>query len=358
MSDNASMLLAVGTYTQPMPHVNGQGKGIHLLRFYPQEGRLEPVSVTEDIRNPSYLTVTSSGLLYSVRELDAAEDPGIDIFRIDKQHGTLERLQRLSLPGSWPCHVRVDETLQLMAVANYLSGELLVFRLGSDGLPSDAPSVLRRSGKSVNAERQEASHAHGTAISVDKASLYLADLGIDQIVRYPLNGNRIQPQADLILPAVPGAGPRHIAFTPDGCFMLVNFELSSSVALFSCKGEKITRRCEISTLPLAWQGENGVGGMHIHPNGRFVYVSNRGHDSVFAAEIDVENGALRPLGQWPAGGKTPRDFTLSPCGNFLLCAAQDEPVLRVFRIDTATGALTRMGDDFTLHNAVCLQFIA
>lgn len=353
MSD---VLLAVGTYTQHMPHVDGKGEGIHLLRFNPASASLSPISVFSADYNPSYLTY-SRGMLYAVREVGEDQNPGINVFALNAQTGMLSLVQEVSLPGSWPCHVQVDERTNLLVVANYLSGEGVVLRLDEGGLVSGEPTVLSREGTGPNAERQEAPHAHGSVISPDGKWLYLADLGIDAVVRHPLKKTDVQPAFDLKLPAVPGAGPRHVAFTPSGNYLLANFELSSSVALFQVNGDLVRRRAEVSALPTDFWGESGVGGMHIHPTGRFVYVANRGHDSLFAAEIDEVMGTLRPIGNWSSGGRTPRDFAISPCGNFLLCAAQDDPVIRIFRIDQSTGVLSQAGEDFVINSAVCLHFI-
>lgn len=358
MSIANTPLLAVGTYTLKMPHVDGKGRGIELLRFDPATATLSAVGGYPDLTNPSYLCVSQDRRhLYSVREIGADGDPGIDVFTLDAQGATLQLEQRISSPGEWPCYIAVDATSKLLLLSNYLSGEVLAYPLATDGLVIDSPTILQRSGQGPNPERQEGPHAHCALVSPDGRFAYLADLGIDAVVRHAIDAGKVNPEADLTLPAVPGAGPRHLAFTADGKHLLVNHELGSSVSLYRLDGPQVRRLAEASSLPPAFDGQSGAGGMHLHPSERFVYVANRGHDSLFAARVDVENGSLTPIGTWPSGGRTPRDFTFSPDGGHLLCASQDDAVIRIFSIDPHSGELTHVGEDYPIASAVCLQFI-
>lgn len=359
MSTANTHLLAVGTYTLSMPHVDGKGSGIELLRFDPATATLAQVIVESGPTNPSYLTVsTDRQRLYSVREVGADGDPGIDVYALDTQAPTLRLVQRVSSPGSWPCYVAIDEQAGLLLSSNYLSGEVLAYTLGKDGLLQGEPTLLKRTGHGPRADRQEAPHAHCAIVSPDGKYVYLTDLGIDAVVRHTITDGQVNPETDLSLPAVPGSGPRHLAFTADGNYLLVNHELASSITLYRVEGEHVRRLAEISSLPPSFTGESGAGGMHLHPDEQFVYVANRGHDSIFAARVDREKGCLTPVGTWPSGGRTPREFTFSPDGNHLLCASQDDAVIRVFSIDKRTGELTRVGDDYPINSVVCLQFIS
>ena len=194
-------------------------------------------------------------------------------------------------------------------------------------------------------------------MSPDSNYVYLTDLGIDAVVRHAITDGHVDPEPNLVLPAVPGSGPRHLAFTANGDYLLVNHELASSITLYRVEGEQVFRLAEISSLPPSFTGESGAGGMHLHPDEQFVYVANRGHDSIFAARLDREKGCLIPIGSWPSGGRTPREFTFSPDGSHLLCASQDDAVIRIFSIDKRTGELTRVGHDYPINSVVCLQFI-
>jgi len=360
MTHSTPVLLAAGTYTRTMPHVDGKGAGLHLLEFDPASAELREVHVTGGLDNPSYLDLSADhSRLYSVREVGAELQPGIDVFELQTESPALRHLQRVETPGEWPCHIMASPAGDLLAVANYLSGEVVVLALNKSGLVQGEPVVLRRTGQGPNEERQEGPHAHCARLSPDGRHLYLTDLGVDQVLRHLVIDGRVQTTPDLVLPTVPGQGPRHIAFTPSGKHMLVNYELSSSLALFRLhENGDVARLGEVSTLPADFRGDSGDGGLRVHPSGRFVYVGNRGHDSVFAARLDEEKGCLIPIDCWPAGGRTPRDLAITPDGGHLLCASQDDALIRIFRIDPQSGALQQTGQDYPINNVVCLRFVA
>jgi 6-phosphogluconolactonase len=354
---SATALLAVGTYTERMPHVDGQGRGVHLLRFDAGEGVFGAETVVSGLRNPSYLTASAAGdRLYAVCEIGATERPTLETYAVDRQALTLQHLASTPIDGGWPCHVSVNEATKHIAVANYESGNFVVMALDEAGCPTGTPTLIQREGSGPQADRQEAAHAHCAVPSPDGRALFLVDLGTDAIARHPIVGGRVSAAPDLTIRAAPGAGPRHIAFTPSGRSLLTINELASSMTL---RGTEDPERvlAEVSTLPEDWTAENTCAAIRIHPNGRFVYASNRGHDSVFAAALDEERGQLKPLGTWPAGGRTPRDIALTPDGAFLLAASQDEDVITVFAVDAATGALAATGRSLRLKSPVCLCFI-
>jgi 6-phosphogluconolactonase len=356
-----TLSLAVGTYTRRMPHVDGKGQGIYLLSFDPATGRLQERAVQQAV-NSSYLTVSADGSrLYAVREVDPEDGPGISTYALDAGAASLELLHDAATPGGWPCHVSVDEQRRLLLASNYLSGEVIAFALDSNGVPAGDAVVLSRTGTGPNAQRQEGPHAHCAMASPDGRHLYLADLGVDAVVRHPLHsadGNLLpSPDADLQLAAAPGAGPRHLAFNASGTYLLVNYELSNTVRLYRVGNDGVTLVSEVSSLPDDFNGESGAGGMRLHPSGKFVYVGNRGHDSIFAARVDEANGTLTPIGTWPLGGRTPRDLAVSPDGKYLLAASQDDGFIRVFTIDPQTGELGFTGHDYAIPTPVCIEFI-
>lgn len=353
----AAVTLAVGTYTMKMPHVDGKGRGIYLLGFDPSTGHLCELAVQEAV-NPSYLTVSADRRrLYAVREVNAEDNPGLDTYELDAANGTLKLLYDTPTQGVWPCHVSVDNKLSLLLIANYLTGEVLSYSLDANGVPSGEPVVLTRDGTGPNRDRQDGPHAHCALISPDRRYVYLADLGADAIVRHPLSGANVDPSADLTLQAAPGAGPRHLLFTASGAYLLANYEMSSTVRMYRLAGDEVTLVSEVSSLPQGFDGNSGAGGMRLHPSGRFVYVGNRGHDSIFAARVDETAGTLSPIGTWPLGGRTPRDLAVSPDGRYLLAASQDEGFIRVFSIDPQTGELANTGHDYPIPNAVCVEFL-
>jgi 6-phosphogluconolactonase len=353
----ASATLAVGTYTQKMPHVDGKGRGIYLLRFDPSTGRLSELAVEEAV-NPSYLTLSADRRrLYAVRELDAEHKPGVSTYELDAANATLKLLHDTPTQGVWPCHVSVDNEQSLLLISNYLTGEVLSYSLDANGVPSGGPVVLTRDGTGPNRDRQDGPHAHCARVSADGRHIYLADLGVDAIVRHPLNGANVNPVADLTVKAAPGAGPRHLLFTDSGAYLLANYEMSSTVRMYRLDGDDVSLVSEVSSLPQGFGGNSGAGGMRLHPSGRFVYVGNRGHDSIFGARVDETAGTLTPIGTWSLGGRTPRDLAVSPDGRHLLAASQDEAFIRVFSIDTQTGELAFTGHDYPIPSAVCLEFL-
>lgn len=357
LQQTGTVALAVGTYTLKMPHVDGKGRGIYLLGFDASTGRLSEVAV-KDAVNPSYLAMSSDRRrLYAVREVNAEDGPGLSTYEFDAADGTLTLLHDMPTQGVWPCHVSVDGDASLLLISNYLTGEVLAYSLDASGLPSGEPVVLTRGGTGPNPDRQDAPHAHCARVSPDGRHVYLADLGVDGIVRHPLDGGKVNPVSDLTLKAAPGSGPRHLLFTRSGAHLLANYEMSSAVRMYRLDGEDISLVSELSSLPAGFDGNSGAGGMRLHPSGRFVYVGNRGHDSIFAARVDEATGTLAPIGTWSLGGRTPRDLAVSPDGRYLLAASQDEGFIRVFSIDAQTGELTFTGHDFPIPNAVCLEFI-
>jgi 6-phosphogluconolactonase len=358
-NQSGTVLLAVGTYTIPMPHVLGQGKGIYLLSFDTASGKLHEVAVQKAV-NPSYLTLSADRRrLYAVREVNAEDRPGVSTFELDAAKGTLRRLHDLATPGGWPCHVSVNNEASLLLVSNYASGDVLAYSLDANGVPAGEPVVLSRAGCGPNAARQDGPHAHCALTSPDCRHVYLADLGVDEVMRHPLSGGKsgLAEAPDLVLKAAPGAGPRHLVFSRSGSHLLVNYELASTVRMYQLGNREVTLVSEVSSLPEDFHGESDAAGMRLHPSGKFVYVGNRGHDSVFVARIDEASGTLTPVGTFGLGGRTPRDLAISPDGRYLLAAAQNDAFIRVFSIDLQTGALTDTGYVYPIPTAVCLEFV-
>jgi 6-phosphogluconolactonase len=353
----ATTLLAVGTYTERMPHVDGQGGGIHLLRFGTAQGTFGADAVIGGLRNPTYLAASEAGdRLYAVCEIDADQGPTLETYAIDPAAPMARHLASTPVGGGWPCHVSVSRAAGILAVSNYQTGNFVIMPLGEDGCPAGTPDLIQRQGSGAMAGRQDSPHGHCAQQSPDGRHFYLCDLGTDAIARHPITGGRVAATPDLTITTRPGAGPRHIVFPPSGRSLLALHELASTITLHSLdEPERVA--AEVSTLPSGWTGANLTAAIRIHPSGRFVYASNRGHDSVFAARLDEAAGRLHPLGNWPVGGRTPRDIAVTPDGAFLLAAAQDEHLITVFAIDAATGALRATGHRLELKSPSCLCFI-
>ena len=227
-----SALLAVGTYTEPMPHVHGQGSGIHLLRFDCDQGGFGAETVTGGLRNPTYLAASAAGdRLYAVCEIAAAAQPALEVYAVDPGASALTHLARVPLTGGSPCHVSLNEAAGHLYISNYESGNFVVMVLDAAGCPTGAGQLIQRRGSGPRADRQEAPHGHCALPSPDGRHLFLCDLGTDSIARHPIVDSRVAAEPDVTIAARPGAGPRHIAFSPSGRSLVAIHELSSTVTL-------------------------------------------------------------------------------------------------------------------------------
>ncbi len=356
MAGTDASVLLIGTYTETMPHVAGKGAGINLVRFDETTGRFGEVSSVAGVRNPSYLTVSGAGdRVYCVSEIDQAEHPTVETFSFDASTLRLLHLASELVNGSWPCHVSLNEEARHLYVSNYASGNCSIFALDDTGRPHHEV-VVQRSGSGPHLDRQEASHAHCAIASPDGRHLYLCDLGTDKIARHPITDGQVASRHDIELVATPGAGPRHVVFTPSGQSLLGIHELSSTISLYRIAGDEAEEITAISTLPSGWEGTSGTAAIRIHPSGRYIYASNRGHDSVFVAELDEEAGCLTTIGHWPVDGRTPRDIALTPNGQFLLAASQDDHRITVFHVEDDGARLSDTGTRLVVNSPVCLCF--
>lgn len=349
----------VGTYTGP------QAKGIHLLRFDPRSGNLARAGLASETRNPSFLALhPSRPWLYAVNEI--AQAPGrtggtITAFRIDSGSGQLTRLNEQSTKGANPCHVSVDPNGRFALVANYTGGSVAVFPIQADGQLGEAVAFVQHQGSSVNPRRQEAPHAHGIYTERTGRFVYVPDLGLDQVLVYRLStSGQLTATTPPAAPLPPGSGPRHLAFHPTLPFAFVINELLSTLTVFRHSPDTgaIEPTQTLSTLPTEFTGQNSTAEIFTHPNGRFVYGSNRGHDSLAVFAFDTGTGRLAPVQHQSTLGKTPRNFALTPDGNWLLAANQGSDSIAVFRVDAESGKLTPRGAPVSVPSPVCLVFLS
>ena len=352
-------IMYVGTYTR------APSKGIYAYRLR-ANGELTPLGaagLAAETENPSFLAVhPNQRFLYAVNEVSKYEgqDAGsVSAFAIDRATGTLTLLNRVSSRGGSPCHVSIDGSGKWLFVANYGGGNIGAFPLQPDGKLGEASTVVAHTGSSANKARQSGPHAHAVTLSPDNRFVLAADLGIDRVMAY-----RIDPAAGLVqanpqiasLP--PGSGPRHVAFRPDGKFVYVLNEMLSSVAALRYDAARgaLTAVQTTSTLPEGFTGDSSGAEIAVHPSGRFLYTSNRGHDSIAGFRIDAAGGTLTPLDRTPTQGKTPRGFAIDPSGRLLIAANQNSGTVVVFRIDQQTGALTPTGTVVQVPTPVSIAF--
>jgi 6-phosphogluconolactonase len=355
-------LLFVGTYT----NTKAGSKGIYVYRYNATLGQLTSLGLAAETENPSYLAVDPTHrFLYAVNELQdhkGAKSGAVTAFAIDHKTGKLSKLNEVASRGEDPCYVSLDKTGKYVLVANYTSGNIAVFPVQKDGSLGEATAFVQHHGTGPNKERQEGPHAHFIRTTTDNRFAIVSDLGLDKLLVYrfdPTNGSLTPndpPAADL----PPGEGPRHVAFTPDNKFAYSVNELKSTVTAFSFDpANGVLKRFQtISTLPKNFSGENDTAEIHVSPDGKFVYASNRGHDSIAQFSIDAKTGELALVHHFAIQGKTPRDFELDPPGSHLLVAGQDSNNIVVFRLDPATGREMLKTDDIVqVPSPVGLTFV-
>lgn len=350
----------IGTYSK------ANSKGIYVYDL-DSTGQLRDTGQTAQAQNPSFLALHPDGqYLYAVSEVgqssgepDCEPGGGVSAFAIDARTGGLSLLNQQSSRGEGPCHVAVDPGGHIVTVANYGGGSIASLPIESDGCLGPASAFFQHQGSSVNPNRQCEPHAHSVAIDASGRFALACDLGLDQILTYPLDGSRsrLAPQV-LAASTRPGAGPRHFAFHPSARFGYSINELDSTISAFAYEPESGELRDlqTVPALPSDFAGQSSGADIHASPSGQFLYASNRGHDSLAMFAIDGATGLLSPLGHEPTQGHTPRGFAIDPTGAFLLAANQDSDSVVVFRIDKQTGRLAPTGQVVEVPSPVCVKF--
>jgi 6-phosphogluconolactonase len=351
------MALIVGSYTVSMPHVKARGEGISVLRIDSRDGRLRLVSTFGGLRNPSYLALSEDkSRLYAVEEVPDEDGATAATLSFDGETGALSLLNSVPAMGDAPCHIALDRSGERLFVCNYGSGNFITYALDANGLPTGEPVNIRHQGKGANPERQEGPHIHQATATLDGRSVLICDAGTDVIARYDIASGLISPSPDTVVKAKPGTLPRHLVISDDGRFAFVVHELGCTIGSYACEPEGLRPLSEASTLPDDFEGSSACAAIRLHPSGRFVYVSNRGHDSIAAYEISPDDASLRSIGWYDTKGKAPRDFAIDPTGGILVAANQDSHSLSVFRIDQSSGELTATGELFEIGSPVCVLF--
>lgn len=346
------MYVYVGTYTGV-----GQGEGIYVFRFDPENGVLTHAETVAGAPNPSFLAIDPTNrFVFAANE----DDPGIvSAFHRDLNDGGLDELNRETSHGAGPCYISIDKPGRYAMVANYGDGTLATYPIGEDGHLQPASDVLTFTGAGHDPDRQDGPHAHMVAPAPDGRHVLATDLGLDTISVYDLDtdsGRLVPGSADgAVAQAEPGTGPRHLAFSPDGSMVYVINELSNTITSYAFADGGLTARQTVSTLPEGFAGENTTAQIAISPDGLHVYGSNRGHDSLAIFAVG-EDGALAPVGHQFTGGRSPRNFALDPTGAWLLAANQVSGTIVVFRRDPQTGLLTQTGDPVEIPSPVAILF--
>jgi 6-phosphogluconolactonase len=356
MAAEGEQWVYVGTYTGGQ----SKSKGIHLFKLDVATGKLTPAGVAAEAKSPSFLTIhPSKKFLYAVGE--GNDKNNISAFSINPTDGKLTLLNQKYSGGAGPCHISVTPDGKVALAANYGGGSVCSIPINPDGSLADGGSSIKHTGSSVNPNRQKESHAHSFNPDPTGKWAYAADLGLDKVLIYKIGGDGTLTANDPAHAAVaPGSGPRHFAFHPSGKYAYVINELDMTMTAFAHDAATGALKT-VGTWPTLPEGAERKGAstaeVVVHPSGKFVYGSNRGHHSIAIFKADESTGQLTPAGHANIRGRTPRNFNIDPTGNWLIAAGQDSDTLAVFKIDPQSGALTPVGDPVECPKPVCVKFL-
>ena len=351
------LLVYIGTYTKT------EDQGIHWLKLDMESGKLTPVGKLAGQKNPSFLAIhPNKKFLYAVNEIGnykGEKAGGVSAYSIDPKTGALTFLNQQSSKGGAPCHLVVDATGRNVLVANYTGGSVVSLPISRKGRLRKAASFIQHEGSSVLVPRQSKPHGHSINVSPGNKFAVAADLGLDKVLVYGFNakGGKLTPAG--FAKVAPGAGPRHFAFHPNGKFAYVINEITLTVTAFAWnEGEgKLSELQTITTLPVKRGKGMSTAEVQVHPSGKFLYGSNRGHNTVAVFSIDQRTGKLKAVQHQSTLGKTPRNFGLDPTGKFLIAANQSSGDMHTFWINQETGELKPTGHSVKIPMPVCVKFL-
>ena len=355
-ASEALLSFYVGTYT------DGESRGIYRFTLDPVSGAASDPVLAVAAENPSFLALHPNGrFLYAVGErgdFQGEKTGAVSAFAIDPDSGDLRLLNQRPSLGAGPCHLVVDGSGRSVLVANYGSGTVAALPVGDDGRLGEPASVQAHTGTGPNERRQEGPHAHGIALDAEERRAVVADLGADRLFVYGFEAatGALTPSDPPAVALVPGAGPRHVAFDLRGELLYSINELDSTVTVL--RYDAATGGLEsvqaISTLPDDFEGESWTAELEVSPDGRFLYGSNRGHDSLAVFAVDPTSGRLSAVGHVATGGRWPRHFSIDPSGRWLLAANQHSESVVVFRLDPESGMPSPVGETVTVPTPVCV----
>jgi len=345
---------------QELVFVGSGRKNIESFRFDLASRTLTRVGLAAEIQNPSFLFISPNHrFLYAIGEGRNAASSSISAYAIDAAAGKLTFLNKQPAGGAGPCYVEVDNAGKNALIANYGSGSFAVFPLAANGEVQPRTAFIQDQGSSVNPARQEGPHAHCLVAGPGNKFAFGCDLGLDKVMIFKFDTDKgtLVPNEPAFAKVKSGAGPRHIAFHPNGRSAYVINEMGSTISAFGYDGAAGTLHeiQTISTLPDGFSGQSTCAEVAVHPSGKYVYGSNRGDDSIAVFGCDLESGRLKFLQRVPTGGKTPRQFEIDPTCHFLLAANQDSNTVVLFSIDAATGRLQPTGTQVESDNPMCVR---
>jgi len=356
-----SYFMYVGTYTQE----GSTSKGIYVYRYDSGSAKLTSLGLAAQTINPSFLAVhPNRRFLYAVNELGdhkGQKSGGVSAFAIDNATGKLTLLNEVASGGADPCYISVDKTGKFVLVANYTGGNVSVFPILKDGSLGEASAFVQHTGHGTNPKRQEAPHAHSIDLSPDNRFAIVDDLGLDETLVYKFDSSKgsVTLNDPPFAKADAGAGPRHFALAPNGKFAYVIHEMGSTVSVFDYDAAAgvLHQVQTISTIPKDFTRLNEDAEIEVHPSGKFLYASNRGHDSIAVFAIDPNKGTLSLIEYVPTKGQSPRHFQIDPTGSLLFAENEKSDNIVIFRIDARTGRLAPTGKVLDISQPVCVKFV-
>lgn len=349
-----SFSLVIGTYTN-----KDKTNGIHVYRFNNETGEFTEKSKALNVTNPSFLVVSNDKkFLYAVSE-EGNGNGKVNSFSFDAKSGAMNYINSVPSAGDHPCYISVDKRSKFVFVGNYSSGTLSAIPIQQDGSLNADMQTITHSGSSVNTSRQDKPHVHAALLSPDERYLFVPDLGTDKVNIYSVNVKNSKPlTASSNAVVKPGSGPRHLTFHPKGKLAYLVQELDASVTVFDYSKGKLLPKQNISMLAPDFKGNVGAADIHVSPDGKFLYASNRGDANEIAIYAIGKDGKLTYVGGQSTLGKTPRNFAIDPSGNFLLAANQNSDAVIIFKRDQKTGVLTDTGKKIMVDRPVCLKFVS
>ncbi len=351
----ADLPFYIGTYTGG----KADSKGIYHCYIDDVTGLLGPVTLAAQTPSPSFLAMRPDGnFLYAVNE---AGEGTVSAFSRDVKSGNLKHLNTKPAGGTAPCHIVVDKTGANVLFANYGGGSVGVYRVAEDGSLGKRSGFVQHKGSSVNPHRQKGPHGHAINLDAGNRFAMASDLGLDKVLIYAFDPTKgtLTPGPQPFAKVHPGSGPRHFAFHPDGKFAFVLNEMVSTITGFAYDASTGSLKAlgTVSTVPDDFKGANSTAEIFVRPDGKFLYASNRGHDSIAVFAIDQSTGKLSLVEHEKTGGKTPRNFAIAPGAKFLIAANQKSDNIVVFTIDEKSGVLGSTGNSVAVPSPVCIEFV-
>lgn len=349
----------IGTYSE------GKSKGIYHAVLSSDGNKLSSLTLAAESANPTFLAMhPNKPWLYAINEIgnfEGKRSGSISAFEIDPGNSALRLLNRKTSVGTGPCHLSVDAAGKTVLAANYSGGSVVTVPILEGGLLGEPASFCQHTGSSINPQRQKEPHAHG--IYPDKSSRFalVADLGLDKVLVYSFDAAKGTLSTNQVggIQTTPGAGPRHLAFHPNNRFVYSINELQSTITAFEWNEQQgaLKEIHTVTTLPEGFKGDNSTAEIQIHPLGKFLYGSNRGHDSIAVFQVDIETGKLTQVQVQSSGGKSPRSFSLDPTGRFLLAANQGSGNVVPFKVNPTDGRISVWGEELKVPSPVCVLFV-